>query len=602
MYSKGTRTLSEDLGYGTSPEGIKKAQAIYDAVLTAYPIMAQWMRDTEKKAFKTGYVDNMFGRRRRLPELLLPKYEILFSTDVPQSTRDYYTAVFTSKLNRARYRSEVERIKEEAYRKGIHINSNQKIIADKKRNIINFCVQGCLIQNSHVTTKEYGVVTIDNLEGKQFHIWDGENFVKAGCIYSGKKQKVRITLWDKRVIECSPNHQFLFKNNRGKSYFKTAGDLAKMKSNTKMLVVSGNTSDFSCVQEDDFPKLVEVKAHNANIYSMTDIEGEYELGYLMGWLHSDGSIKQGRECEWIFAENKIEILNFVQSIIDGHFKYSIRVETAEERQKHRTTNITESVVYLTVRSKTLAHQMLEAGIKHHIPKCVFKSKQMAKGFIQSCLDADGSVNDKNVVFTFGKGSYYKQLAEELQLLLSVFGIAARVHYCDDRINVVVMTRDVQNYMKYIGSRNTKKLGRIKNIHYKPSIYSDTVRIYDIEVTDEYVDMWDIIDSESHKFVVEGVVSHNSAAVITLRAMRNIYNNPRLKELGCKLIMSIHDENMCSVPKEHAYECAKLIEQCSIDAGKGLPVPLSCDVDIAENWYGDPLTFDDNHNLVPLKRR
>lgn len=59
------------------------------------------------------------------------------------------------------------------------------------------------------------------------------------------------------------------------------------------------------------------------------------------------------------------------------------------------------------------------------------------------------------------------------------------------------------------------------------------------------------------------------------------------------------ENMCSVPKEHAYECAKLIEQCSIDAGKGLPVPLSCDVDIAENWYGKSYTFDENHNLIPL---
>ena len=76
---------------------------------------------------------------------------------------------------------------------------------------------------------------------------------------------------------------------------------------------------------------------------------------------------------------------------------------------------------------------------------------------------------------------------------------------------------------------------------EPSLYTDTVRIRDIEITDEYVDMWDIVDSESHKFVVDGVVSHNSAAVITLRAMRNIYNNERLKELGCKLVMSIHDK-------------------------------------------------------------
>lgn len=90
-----------------------------------------------------------------------------------------------------------------------------------------------------------------------------------------------------------------------------------------------------------------------------------------------------------------------------------------------------------------------------------------------------------------------------------------------------------------------------------------------------------------------------AAVITMRAMRNIWTNKRLNELGCKLIMSIHDESLCSVPKKYAYECVKLIEQCSLDAGKGLAVPLACDTAISENWYGKELTFDENHNLIPL---
>lgn len=142
MYSKGVKTLSEDLGYGTSDEGIQKAQDIYDAVLTAYPVMAQWMKDTEEKAFKLGYVDNIFGRRRRLPELLLPKYSFDFLDDVPNETKKYYKGVYTNKLNRVKYNKDVDRIKDEAYRKGIIIKSNEKIIADKKRNIINFCIQG----------------------------------------------------------------------------------------------------------------------------------------------------------------------------------------------------------------------------------------------------------------------------------------------------------------------------------------------------------------------------------------------------------------------------------------------------------------------------
>jgi len=236
MYSKGVKTLSEDLGYGTTEEGIKKAQSIYDAVLTAYPDMAKWMKETEEKAIKVGYVDNMFGRRRRLPELLYPQYEFEFPIDIEfsdnvESTKKYYTNLYLGKLQQARWREDKEKIINMAKQKGIIIKNNEKIKADKRRNIINFCIQG------------------------------------------------------------------------------------------------------------------------------------------------------------------------------------------------------------------------------------------------------------------------------------------------------------------------------------------------------------------------------GAAVITLRAMRNIMNNKRLQELGCELQMSIHDETLCSVPKEHAYECAKLIEQCSKDAGHDLLVPLSCDVEIAEHWYGESLSFDENHNLV-----
>ena len=80
-------------------------------------------------------------------------------------------------------------------------------------------------------------------------------------------------------------------------------------------------------------------------------------------------------------------------------------------------------------------------------------------------------------------------------------------------------------------------------------------------------------------------------------MVNIDSNERLKELNVYLVLTIHDEVALNIPKEHAYECAKLIEQCSKDAGHDLLVPLSCDVEIAEHWYGESLSFDENHNLV-----
>ena len=61
------------------------------------------------------------------------------------------------------------------------------------------------------------------------------------------------------------------------------------------------------------------------------------------------------------------------------------------------------------------------------------------------------------------------------------------------------------------------------------------------------------------------------------------------------------ETLSVVPKAHAYECVELIKQCSLDAGKDLKVPLSCDVEISDNWYGTPYTFNDKHELVLTKQ-
>ena len=73
MYSKGIKTLAEDLHCS-----VEKSQEIYNSVLTAYPVMSQWMKDTIAKAYKNGYVDNFFGRRRRLPSSLHPGLSVKY--------------------------------------------------------------------------------------------------------------------------------------------------------------------------------------------------------------------------------------------------------------------------------------------------------------------------------------------------------------------------------------------------------------------------------------------------------------------------------------------------------------------------------------------
>lgn len=84
----------------------------------------------------------------------------------------------------------------------------------------------------------------------------------------------------------------------------------------------------------------------------------------------------------------------------------------------------------------------------------------------------------------------------------------------------------------------------------------------------------------------------SAADMSKIAGRLIYENERLKELGFKLLVPIHDEYLAECPKENAKECAKIFSDCMCQAAKDLGIPISCDVSITDRWYGDELNLEE----------
>ena len=84
----------------------------------------------------------------------------------------------------------------------------------------------------------------------------------------------------------------------------------------------------------------------------------------------------------------------------------------------------------------------------------------------------------------------------------------------------------------------------------------------------------------------------SAADMSKLAGININNNERLKELGFKLLVPIHDEYLATCPRENAKECAELFSKCMCDAAKDLGIPISVDAEITERWYGDVIRLED----------
>ena len=79
----------------------------------------------------------------------------------------------------------------------------------------------------------------------------------------------------------------------------------------------------------------------------------------------------------------------------------------------------------------------------------------------------------------------------------------------------------------------------------------------------------------------------SAADLTKLAIIDLYNNQRLRELGFRLLVPVHDEIIAECPEENAKECAQLLaDVMSKAAEKILGLPFKCDVEITKAWYGE----------------
>jgi DNA polymerase I-like protein with 3'-5' exonuclease and polymerase domains len=90
----------------------------------------------------------------------------------------------------------------------------------------------------------------------------------------------------------------------------------------------------------------------------------------------------------------------------------------------------------------------------------------------------------------------------------------------------------------------------------------------------------------------------SAADLTKIAMVALNNDERLKELGFRLLVPVHDEVIAECPEENVKECSERLADIMCSAAeKVLDMPISCDVEISRAWYGPSLFINEEGKLV-----
>ena len=166
-YGRGATSIGEQLGKTKA-----QAQEIIDRFFNAFPKVKNWIDRIHESVKQIGYVEDWYGRRRRLPNILLPMYE--FSEGDGKETSNFNPFLicgdrhkvenkkigfYKKKLQDVTYNSQIRKIMSEASKDDIHIRCNSNLIAEAERQSVNAIIQG-----GAATLTKVAMININNDE------------------------------------------------------------------------------------------------------------------------------------------------------------------------------------------------------------------------------------------------------------------------------------------------------------------------------------------------------------------------------------------------------------------------------------------------------
>ena len=167
-YGMGPKKLSEDM-HCSLDEAIKIVEDFH----TGFPTMSTWMREVEEEASQIGYVRDFWGRRRRLPDLLLPEFSFKmdkknsFNPLIGSSGKRIDEALidkYKKKLVNISFK-EYDNVKKEAKAEGLEITKNGGFISRAKRQCVNAAIQG----SAATMTKKAMIAIYNDPEMKKYN-------------------------------------------------------------------------------------------------------------------------------------------------------------------------------------------------------------------------------------------------------------------------------------------------------------------------------------------------------------------------------------------------------------------------------------------------
>ena len=373
-------------------------------------------------------------------------------------------------------------------------NINEAKKAASLRQAGNAVIQGCIHGDTLIQTKELGIVRIKDAVDTHLQVWNGEKWADGDILYSGKKQKCIVTFSNGQKFICSPTHKFLVRSHKGNDRFVECKDLlTKEKSkNPHRVVVNTKYEPSDQKYSSEWAYGFKSYLHNANNVFIEDIGDSFKAGMVLGRLASDGSV--------------------------------------------------------------LNREANALGIKHNIHNNIFMDTELLRGFIKGMFDGDGGISGKVITLTFGSQYDFEPMCRDLQKALAFFGIRSRYYKYEHCSKLTIKTNDNEKFMSTIGFINEHKQKAGENLECVRDeyIFGQVIIPESVEITDEYIDMYDVCNTDEGYYVADGIITHNTAAdIFKISVARNFSWIRRNKLLGLLLIINmIHDEQLMEISSKY----------------------------------------------------
>jgi len=402
-----------------------------------------------------------------------------------------------------------------------HLPNNQKIRGNC--HILLIGDPGCLVGDERVVMGDGAIKRIEDLGNEHLQEIDlsvltGEGGAKrdrATTFFSYKQKKVMEIITESgKSIKGTHDHPLLCvtkENGRVKREWRR---LDEFKVKDKVATITGIPCKIIGHLDTGFKEATHTLGPKFKGTLPTKVTPK--LGALLGYMLGDGWVRE-KEAYLVVADTEKEILSPLINLIEELFK--IKPAITSKRAPKRNVIMHR----VGIHSKDIAYNLLMLREKR-VPKKIMESgNEVVAEFLKWLYQADGCV------FSKGRGSRSVslkakniELLRDVQILLLRFGIHSRI------VGNALMIRRGESIIKFgkrIGFASKAKKEKMTQAMRDAEDYARVGQQRSekiVKIVDHgFENVYDIEVPNSHRFIANGIVSHNCGKSQLLQATHNI---------------------------------------------------------------------------------